>query len=63
MKIQILFHTSSSPKEVEARAVYTKGALLCVELADGNMIVKYPLMNIFSVAHEHGDHWGTTREK
>jgi hypothetical protein len=61
MKVEILFQSSSTPKVVEAAAVYTKGGLLCVELADSKVILKYPLCNIFSVAHEHGPHMGTSK--
>jgi hypothetical protein len=62
MRVEILFHTSSTPKVVEAQAVYTKGALLCIELDDNKTILKYPLCNVFSVAHEHGDHMGTSKD-
>ena len=63
MQVEILFHSSSTPKKIEANAVYTKGALLCVELADNRTILKYPLCNVFSVAHEHGDHMGTSKKE
>ena len=57
-RVEILFHTSSSPKVIEnALAVYTKDALLCIQLTD-DLIIKYPLMNIFSVCHKHGEHLG-----
>ena len=60
MDIEIIFHSSSTPKKMsEVRALYTKGGLLCVQMEDG-LIIKYPLMNIFSVAHYHGKHLGTT---
>lgn len=61
MKVEIFFHTSSTPKTVDANAVYTKGGLLCVELSDNKTIIKYPLCNVFSVAHEHGHHVGTSK--
>ena len=61
MKIEILFHTSSTPKICRGVvAVYTKGALLCIQYKS-RLIVKYPLCNIFSVAHKHGHHLGTTQ--
>lgn len=60
MRVEILFHTSSTPKVFgNCYAVYTKGDLLCVQLDDG-MICKYPLINVFSVCHMHGHHDGTT---
>ena len=60
MDIEIIFHSASTPKKVsEVRTLYTKGGLLCVQMEDG-LIIKYPLMNIFSVAHYHGEHLGTT---
>jgi len=63
MKVEIIFHTASTPKVIEnALTVYTKGGFCCVQLDDG-MIMKYPLMNIFSVAHRHGEHYGSTMRK
>lgn len=65
MEIEIIFISSSTPKRLNAVAVYTKGNLLCVELnpdRDGRtLILKYPLCNIFHVAHYHGDHLGTCK--
>lgn len=62
-EIEILFHSSSAPKRCKGViAVYTKGALLCVQYKDG-MISKYPLCNVFSVSGRHGPHWGSTRER
>lgn len=59
MKVEIIFHSSSTPKIVKrVYAVYTKGALLCVQRRDG-LIIKYPLENVFSVAHKHGKHAGS----
>ena len=61
MEIEIIFHCSSTPKVIkDVEALYTKGGLLCVQLDDG-LIIKYPLINIFSVAHYHGNHLGSTR--
>ena len=58
MDIEIIFMSSSTPKKISGvDAVYTKGGLLCVQV--GRMIYKYPLLNVFSVCHEHGHHWGT----
>ena len=63
MKIEILFHSASTPKICKnVDTVYTKGGLLCVQYKD-RLIVKYPLLNIFSVAHYHGRHLGTTKCK
>lgn len=62
MKIEILFHTASAPKICRGvETVYTKGDLLCVQYKD-RLIVKYPLLNIFSVAHYHGHHLGSTKK-
>ncbi len=62
MQVEIIFHSSSTPKRIKAHAVYTKGGLLCVQLPD-RMVIKYPLGNVFSVAHKHGPHWGTTEKR
>jgi len=62
MLVEIIFHTSSKPKVIEADDVYTKGGLLCVQLPPPrNVILKYPLMNVFQVSHPHGPHEGSTR--
>lgn len=58
MEIEIIFHSSSTPKRVEdVSSLYTKGDLLCVRV--GDFIYKYPLVNVFSVCHKHGPHWGS----
>ena len=63
MKIEILFYSASAPKICKnVDTVYTKGGLLCVQYKD-RLIVKYPLLNIFSVAHYHGNHLGSTQCK
>ena len=61
MRVEILFHTASSPKICkDVDTIYTKGNLLCVQY-NNKLIVKYQLCNIFSVAHKHGPHLGTTQ--
>lgn len=62
MKVQIIFTTAAKPKIVEVDDVYTKGGLLCLQYPDG-MIVKYPLGNIWSVCHMHGQHMESERNK
>jgi len=60
-EVEILFHTASSPKRFKAVSVYTKDALLCCQKADG-LIIKYPLCNVFQVAHMHGAHCNSSVE-
>ena len=61
MKIEIIFHTSSTPKKcTKVEAVYTKGGLLVVQYQDG-LMVKYPLCNVFSIAGYHTCHLGSTK--
>ena len=61
MEIEIIFHNSSTPKKIKnAKQLYTKGEMVCVQLNDG-WIVRYPLLNIFSVANRHQYHIGTTQ--
>ena len=63
MEIEIIFHSASTPKKIKAvDSLYTKGALLCVQLESG-LIIKYPLLNIFSVCHQHGPHLGATNKE
>ena len=60
MIVSLLFHTSAREKRIVAEDVYTKGGLLCVQLP-GGVILKYPLCNVFQVAHLHGPHAGSQR--
>lgn len=60
MKVRIIFKDAAAEKEYDADNVYTKGEMLVLRV--GDMLVKYPLMNIFSVCHKHGnDHWGSRK--
>ena len=45
MKIKIWFDKSNVPIEHEAKAMYQKGDMLCVEVEGGR--IKYPLAHIF----------------
>jgi hypothetical protein len=61
MEIEIIFHSSSTPKKIKnAKQLYTKGEMVCVQLDDG-WIVRYPLLGVFSVASRHENHVGTTQ--
>jgi hypothetical protein len=63
MEIEIIFVQSSTPKKIKnVYAVYTKDALLCVQLEEG-LIIKYPLIHIFSICHQHGNHLGSSSRK
>lgn len=60
MVVRIIFKDASAEKEYECDNLYTKGEMLVLRV--GDMLVKYPLMNIFSVCHKHGnDHWGSRK--
>ena len=63
MKIEIIFHSSSTPKQIKkVKAIYTKGGFCCVQVGrkrKADMLQKYPMENVFSVCHKHGFHWGT----
>ena len=52
MKIKVWFDKSNAPVEHEAKAVYQKGDLLCVEIDGGR--IKYPIDHIFCT-HEEVD--------
>lgn len=51
MKVKIIFHTNATGCVYDVDDIYTKDALLC--LRKGNLVIKYPLCNIFSIAHEY----------
>ena len=58
MKIEIIFISSSAPKTIYAKSVYTKGGLLCIHRIDG-LLIKYPLCNVFSICSKHKRHMGS----
>ena len=61
MRVEITFHTSSTPKcFLDAIAVYTKGGFVCVEST--GWIYNYPLCNEFSVVHKHQSHSGSSKQ-
>ena len=61
MQVEIIFHTTSTPKKCnKVDAVYTKGNLVCIQHKDG-LLMKYPLCNVFSIASYHRPHLGSTR--
>lgn len=63
MELEIIFHSSSTPKKISnATQLYTKGDMVCVQLDDG-VIVRYPLLNIFSIDSQHCKHLGSTQKK
>jgi hypothetical protein len=57
IEIEIIFKDASAPKKIDADNCYTKGEFYCIRV--GDMLIKYPLQNIFSVCHEHGYHCGS----
>ena len=54
-EIEIIFISSATPKRFKVVALYDKGAFLCCQRAD-DIIVRYPLTNIFQVSNMHGAH-------
>ncbi len=63
MKVEILFHTSSTPKTMDdVLAIYTKGGLLCIQRSK-YLIERYPLCNVFSVTNFHQPHLGCENQE
>lgn len=60
MRVDIIFHTSSTPKIVEATAVYVRPNVLCIELPDG-LITSHPLCSVFLWSYKHQPHRGTIK--
>lgn len=58
VKYQIIFISSSTPKEIEAIRFYTKADFACFMLEDG-IIIRYPISNIFQVSNKHYPHIGS----
>lgn len=54
MIVKIQFISSSLPKTVvNVSDVYTKDGLLCLSFNDSKRILKYPLVNIFSIDSDY----------
>lgn len=63
MEVEIIFNLSCKPKRCKnVDDIYTKGDLLCIQYKDG-LIMRYPLINVFSIATYHQPHLGTTRNE
>lgn len=60
--IEIIFQSSSRPKRMTVEDIYTKAGFVCLQCADG-LIVRYPMMNIFSICSKHGPHLGSCRDE
>jgi hypothetical protein len=56
VEIEIIFKDASTPKRYTVDGTYTKGDFFCLRI--GDMILKYPMINIFSVCSPHGFHLG-----
>lgn len=62
MEVRIIFKDAVEEKVfTNADNVYTKGEMLVIR--EGDWLFKYPLMEIFSVVHKHGEHWGSRKHK
>ena len=56
MEIHVIFKDATVEKIFSnASNIYTKGEMLVIR--EDDWLYKYPLRNIFSVCHKHGDHW------
>ena len=67
MEVHIIFKDATAEKIfTNVCNIYTKAEMLVVCEKDDNgdkWLWKYPLMNIFSVCHKHGEHWGSEEHK
>ena len=62
MEVRIIFKDATAEKVFKnANNVYTKGGLLVVR--EGDWLFKYPLTEIFSVVHKHGNHLGSNSHR
>lgn len=58
MKVKIQFISASVPTEFDGvKDVYTKDGLVCVSFVGSKRIIKFPLVNVFSIEseYEHGE--------
>jgi hypothetical protein len=62
MEVRIIFKDATAEKIYQnVDNIYTKGEMLVIR--QGDWLWKYPLQNIFSVCHKHGNHWGSKTHK
>lgn len=62
MEIRIIFKDATAEKVFKnADNIYTKGGLLVIR--EGDWLFKYPLTEIFSIVHKHGNHWGSNNHR
>lgn len=62
MEIRIIFKDVTAEKVFKnAENIYTKGGLLVIR--EGDWLFKYPLIEIFSIVHKHGNHWGSNNHR
>lgn len=54
MKVKIQFISASVPTEFDGvKDVYTKDGLVCVSFISSKRIIKFPLVNVFSIESEY----------
>ena len=51
MKVEVWLDASSTPATHDAKAVFTKGGLICIH--EGKRSVKYPLCRIHKIVHDY----------
>lgn len=62
MEVRIIFKDATAEKCLRTPIMYIqKGGLLVVR--EGDWLFKYPLTEIFSVVHKHGNHWGSNSHR
>ena len=54
LKLIVRLKTASQPIEFAATNTYEKGSFFCVQVDD--IVVKYPIADIFSVREDYGYH-------
>ena len=67
MEVRIIFKDATAEKVFHNVCnLYVKSEMLVICEKDSNgekWLWKYPLMNVFSVCHKHGHHWGSEKHK
>ena len=51
MRVKIWLDASSTPIEHDAKAVFTKGGVVCIH--EANRSIKYPLCRVHKIEHDY----------
>jgi hypothetical protein len=54
MRVKVRLQSNAQPIEFNAQTAYQKGNFYCIQVDE--IVIKYPISNIFSVSEDYGYH-------